>query len=127
VRLAIEIDQREVRRRLTGAGRSETDRGSEADREENTKERFHERDGEKGQKTLSTGPPKPKGYSVWMVQPLDRKRLFPTASPLRPLPGCSLTLPTLPTMLFKLTRQERRILSWLAMLIALGVLGVWVL
>ncbi len=43
------------------------------------------------------------------------------------MPGCRLTLPALPTMLFKLTRQERRILSWLAMLIALGVLGVWVL
>jgi hypothetical protein len=30
-------------------------------------------------------------------------------------------------MLLKLTRQERRILSWLAVLIVLGVAGVWLL
>jgi hypothetical protein len=30
-------------------------------------------------------------------------------------------------MLFHVTRQERRILSWLAVLIVLGVIGVWVL
>jgi len=30
-------------------------------------------------------------------------------------------------MLFHVTRQERRILSWLAVLIVLGIIGVWVL
>jgi len=30
-------------------------------------------------------------------------------------------------MLFHVTRQERRILSWLALLIVLGIIGVWVL
>lgn len=30
-------------------------------------------------------------------------------------------------MLFKLTKQERRILYWIAVLTALGVLGLWLL
>jgi len=30
-------------------------------------------------------------------------------------------------MLFKLTRQERKILAWLAFLLALGVVGLWLL
>jgi hypothetical protein len=30
-------------------------------------------------------------------------------------------------MLFKLTQQERKILYWIAILIALGVLGLWIL
>jgi hypothetical protein len=30
-------------------------------------------------------------------------------------------------MLFKLTQQERKILFWIAVLIALGVLGLWIL
>ena len=30
-------------------------------------------------------------------------------------------------MLFKLTQQERKILFWIAVIIALGVLGLWIL
>lgn len=30
-------------------------------------------------------------------------------------------------MLFKLTKQERRILYWIAILMALGVVGLWLL
>lgn len=30
-------------------------------------------------------------------------------------------------MLFKLTRQERHMLGWLAVLIVLGVAGLWIL
>lgn len=30
-------------------------------------------------------------------------------------------------MLFSLTRQEKRMLAWIAVLLALGVLGIWIL
>lgn|GEM_PF-2148353 len=30
-------------------------------------------------------------------------------------------------MLFKLTEQEKKMLGWVAVLLALGVLGVWIL
>lgn len=30
-------------------------------------------------------------------------------------------------MLFNLTRQERTMLSWIAVLLALGMLGLWIL
>jgi hypothetical protein len=30
-------------------------------------------------------------------------------------------------MLFNLTRQERKMLGWIAFLLALGVLGIWIL
>jgi hypothetical protein len=30
-------------------------------------------------------------------------------------------------MLFNLTHQERKMLSWVAVLLALGILGIWIL